>query len=220
MAKQNISSRFRKFSCITYLNEIQLELCLTKHINQIRYYAYAYHDKDRKEDGSLKEPHIHLIIVTYNTCSLSAIRRWFSGFVDKKGMDITTTAQHCIDVYEMYDYLTHNTKQCREQGKYQYDKKIIKTNDKSNYFQASEESEYDNATIATLMLLKGAKVSDLVKMFGRDFIYHYNSIKDVANDIRRSTKYNMSFDDICEHEYQLEIARLENSTFTTKKENN
>ena len=52
------SGRYRKFSLITYLHQIQIELVLCKHCNQIRAYAYAYHDMDTNEDGTLKEPHI------------------------------------------------------------------------------------------------------------------------------------------------------------------
>ena len=202
------SGRSRKFSCITYLSEMQLKVCLMRHINQIRVYAYAYHDKDTKEDGTLKEPHIHLIIVTHNTCSISSIRRWFGGYVDNKGMEITTTAQACSDVFSMYDYLTHNTREAREAGKYQYDKSIIQTNDTDGYFMASEESEYDSITLATEALLKGVSPRDLGKRYGRDFILHYNAIKQYTNDILRCQKYNMTFEDILEHEYQLEIAEL------------
>ncbi len=204
------TGRARKFSCITYLSELQLQVCLLAHAEQIRCYAYAYHDKDVREDGTLKEPHIHLIIVTYNTCTVSAIRRWFKGYVDKNG-DITTTAQICNDVFEMYDYLTHSTKEAREQGKYQYEKDIVKCNDtaiKTRYFQASAESEYDNITLATEMLLKGEKVRDLGKIFGRDFILHYSAIKNYCNDVLRFCKYGDTFEDILEKEYETEIELL------------
>ena len=201
------SGRARKFSCITYLNELQLKVCLLKHPNQIRVYAYAYHDKDLKEDGTLKEPHFHLILITYNTCSVSAIRRWFTGYVDEKGMEITTTAQICSDVFEMYDYLTHSTRKAIEDGKYQYDKSIIQTNDPL-YFQADEESDFDSVTLATEMLLKGRNVRDLGKIFGRDFILHYNTIKQYANDVIRHEKYNMSFEDVVDREYEMELYKL------------
>ena len=201
-------TRARKFSCITYLSELQLKICLQSHCNQIRTYAYAYHDKDVKEDGTLKEPHIHLILVTYNTCTVSAVRRWFSGYVDNRGNDITTTGQICSDVFTMYDYLTHNTKEAKIEGKYQYDNSIIKTNDKSGYFRASEESEYDNITLATEMLLKGYSVRELGKIFGRDFILHYNTIKQYANDIIRHEKHNMTFEDVVDREYEMEILAL------------
>lgn len=166
-----------------------MKLCLIQHTNQIRVYAYAYHDKDKREDGTLKEPHFHLILITYNTCSLSAVRRWFSGYVDKNG-DITTTAQACTDVFQMYDYLTHK----HDKDKYQYDDSIVISNDK-DYFKANERSEYDNITLATEMLITGAKVRDLGRIFGRDFILHFNAIKSYVNDVMRFEKYGMSLEE-------------------------
>lgn len=174
-------TRSRKFSCITYLNDVQLKKCLLEHINQIRVFAYAYHDKDTKEDGTLKEPHTHLLIVTYNTCTLSAVRRWFSGYISN-GKEITTTAQKCNDIYSSYDYLTHNTLESIAEGKYQYDKSIVVSND-YDYFKACESSEYDNLTLACEMLLKGASVRDCAKKFGRDFIIHYSAIRLYLNDV-------------------------------------
>ena len=204
------SGRARKFSCITYLSETQLQVCLLAHAEQIRCYAYAYHDKDVREDGTPKEPHIHLIIVTYNACTVSAIRRWFKGYIDKNG-DITTTAQICNDVFEMYDYLTHSTKEAREQGKYQYDKSIVKCNKnaiKTKYFQASAESEYDNITLATEMLLSGEKLRNLGKVFGRDFILHYNAIKSYCNDVLKFQASGYTFEQMLLEEYEAELEML------------
>lgn len=179
--RQCVSTRARKFSCITYLNKSQLDLCLLLHERQIRCYAYAYHDMDTKEDGSLKEPHFHIILITYNACTLSAIRRWFSGYVDKNG-DITTTAQICSDVFEMYDYLTHSTKEAIASGKYQYDKSIVCCSD-MDYFKAGLRSNYDTVTLATEMLLKGISVREVGQIFGRDFILHYPAIKRYLTDV-------------------------------------
>lgn len=175
------TSRSRKFSCITYLKEDMLKLCLLMHEKQIRCYAYAFHDKDRKEDGTLKEPHFHLILITHTTCTLSAIRKWFSGYVDSNG-DITTTAQVCSDVFEMFDYLTHSTKEAIASGKYQYDKSIVQTNDKE-FFSAGLRSQYDSVTLACEMLLNGSNVREVGQIFGRDFILHYFAIKRYLTDI-------------------------------------
>lgn len=179
----NLSGRSRKFSCITYLDELRLKLKLQEHSNQVRCYAYAYHDKDTKEDGTIKEPHTHLIIITYTTCTVSAIRRWFSGYVDEKGMEITTTAQRCTDVYKMFDYLTHSNAEAKAENKYQYDKSIVRCND-FKYFKASEESEYDNITLAAEMLLRGVSVHDCGRRFGRDFILHYGDIRNYISDVQ------------------------------------
>lgn len=206
----NTSGRTRKFSCITYLSELQLKLKLLEHSNQIRCYAYAYHDKDTKEDGTLKEPHFHLIIITWNTCTCSSVRRWFSGYIDANGLDITTTAQKCSDPLAQYDYLTHNTPEAKAMGKYQYDKSIVQTNDKDGYFNASEQSEYDNITLAAEMLLKGVSVQDCGKRFGRDFILHYGTIRKYVNDVLRCQKYNHTLEYILDEEYEKEIERLNN----------
>lgn len=176
------SGRYRKFSLITYLHEVQLRRVLVEHSNQIRVYAYAYHDKDVKEDGTLKEPHTHLIIITYNACTLSAVRRWFSGFV-LDGKDVTTTAQKCTDEFEVYEYLIHNTLAAKAAGKYQYDPSIRQSNN-PQYFKANEESNWDNIQLACEMLLKGTSVHDCGKKFGRDFILHYRQIKDYLCDVR------------------------------------
>ena len=146
------SIRTRKFSCITYLNQIQIETVLYKHWNQIRAYSYAYHDKDLKEDGTPKEPHTHLLIVTYNACTLSAVRRWFDGYT-KDHKPVTTTAQKMTDEFEMYEYLIHNTVAAKAENKYQYDPKIRQSNN-HGYFKANEESNYDNIQLACEMILK------------------------------------------------------------------
>lgn len=176
------SGRYRKFSLITYLSQIQIEKVLCEHWNQIRAYAYAYHDKDTNDDGTPKEPHTHLIIVTHCTCTLSAVRRWFDGFV-KDGKPVTTTAQKMTDEYEMYEYLIHNTRTAIAENKYRYDPKIRQSNN-HEYFKANEESNYDNIQLACEMLLKGTSVHDCGKKFGRDFILHYRQIKDYLCDVR------------------------------------
>ena len=176
------SGRYRKFSCITYLGEDFLKLRLFQHEKQIRAYAYAYHDKDTNEDGTFKEPHAHLLIITYNTCTLSAVRRWFSGFI-QDGKVVNTIVQKLTDEYEMYEYLIHNTLQAKLDGKYQYDKSIRKTDDPI-YWQAYEESNWDNVQLACEMLLKGTSIHDCGRMFGRDFILHYNAIKHYLADVQ------------------------------------
>lgn len=201
------SGRSRRFSCITYLNEMQLKVVLMSRTNQIRSWAYAYHDKDVKEDGTPKEPHFHVLIVTHSAHTLSAIRRWFGDYYDENG-EITTTAQICQDIYDSYKYLYHGTKQAREQNKYLYEKSIVKENDKEQIFRASEESEYDTITLAAEALINGSSVRELGKRYGRDFILHYNAIKQYASDVIRHKNHNMTFEDVLEREYEMELFRL------------
>ena len=173
--------RYRKFSCITYLTEDMLSICLLKHLRQIRVYAYALHDKDVDSNGELKQPHFHLILITYNTCTISAVKRWFNGYVDING-DINTFVEKCNDEYAQFDYLSHNTKECIAKGKYLYDKSIVKTNDRE-YFDAVLKSDFDTVTLATEMLLDGRPVREVGQIFGRDFILRYPAIRRYIADI-------------------------------------
>lgn len=192
--------RSRKFSCITYLNETQLNACLSKHFNQIRAYEYIFHDLDTWTEydeeknpshvcGHLKEPHFHLIIVTFHQCTISAIRKWFSGFVDENG-DITTTAQVVSDIDALDEYLTHRDKKSRAEGKVLYPLENIVSSD-PKYFGSYLERDYDNSTIAVELLLKGVPIKTIAQMFGKDFIYHYSQIKQVVNDIQVCEKHNI-----------------------------
>lgn len=203
------SGRSRRFHCITYLNELQLKVVLMFRTNQIRSWAYAYHDKDEKEDGTLKEPHFHVLIVTHSAHTISAIRRWFGDYYDENG-PITTTAQICQDIYESYKYLWHGTKQAREQGKYLYDKSIVCESDKERVFQASEESEYDTITLAAEALINGAEVRELGKRYGRDFILHYGAIREYTRDVILHRNHRLTFEDVLEHEYDMDLFKLNN----------
>lgn len=218
-----MSLRSRKFSCITYLNEIQIQACLTKHVNQVRCYEYIYHDKDTYTEydesknpehkaGELKVPHYHLVIVTHCTCTCSAIRKWFKGYVDSNG-EITTTAQVCSDVFAMDEYLTHRDSKSRALGKYIYPLENIVCSDKK-YFGAHLESQYDNSVLASEMLLRGVDVRTVGKIFGKDFIYHYNTIKQYVNDIQVCEKHNL--DNMSE---LLDYQHFGNSALWAKEEN-
>ncbi|MBP3608269.1 MAG: hypothetical protein J6J11_08125 [Treponema sp.] len=191
----------RKFSLISYLNEEQIQKCLLSHGCQIRCYEYIYHDKDVFDEidekknsehkaGTPKEPHYHILIVTFNQCTVSAVRKWFKGYVDSNG-EITTTAQVMCDVYSMDEYITHDDKESIARGKFRYPRSAVKCSD-INYFQAKLESEYDNSTLIVEMLLRGVSIRQIVKMFGKDFIYHYSQIKQVVNDIQVCEKHNIN----------------------------
>ncbi len=195
-----MSTRSRKFSLISYLNEEQLTTCLLKHGCQIRCYEYIYHDKDVFDDidekrnaehkaGTSKELHYHILLVTFNACTVSAVRKWFKGYVDSNG-DITTTAQVVSDIYALDEYITHDDKESIKRGKYRYPRSAVKCSDE-NYFQAKLSSEYDNATLAVEMLLRGVSIRKVMQIFGKDFTYHYSQIKQVVNDIQVCEKHNI-----------------------------
>lgn len=178
----NKNGRSRNFSLTSYLTESQIQMVLLEHSSQIRTYAYALHNKDINEDKSPKDEHYHIILVLYNATTITAVRRWFKGYTDNKGEEINTLGQICKDIFNAYDYLTHSTKQAITDGKYQYTKDIVKSND-YNYFKASTESEFDNMTLAIIDMLNNVPLRILFKKYGRDFIIHYSSCSKIVGDI-------------------------------------
>lgn len=186
------SLRSRKFSLVTYLNESQLCGVLLQHSHQIRSYAYAYHDKDIAETGEFKILHCHVVLVLYNATSLSAVLRWFDYLTDEGGRNVNTLGEYCTDIYSQFDYLTHR----HNPDKFQYSSDIVKSDD-LKFWNAVEESSFDNLTLATFSYLdSNLPLRDLVKIYGRDFIIHYRTIKELSEDIRlEQAKFPRFYDD-------------------------
>lgn len=172
------NKRYRNFSLVTYLNPQQIESVLLKHDRQVKSYAYITHDKCNKE------VHTHLLICLINNTTCNAIQNWFAGFDDEKGLQINTLVQPMHDLYSSYIYLTHETEQAREEGKYVYSKDNIKGNNLS-YFTDSSKQDIDNLTLAIDDLLAGIPLDEVTKKYGRDFIIHYGHIKMLFNDIQK-----------------------------------
>lgn len=175
-----MSTRYREFSLISYLDRLQITKVLEEHNNHIRHYAFIMHDKDVNADGELKETHFHIVLKTYNNHSLSAVRRWFYGFVDKDGKDINTLSQVCKDIYNAYDYLTHKN----VPDKYQYSETSVISDCKS-YFQGKAEYQTDTTTEMLFDLVQGVSYRTLCRKYGRDFIYHYSNLRILAHDLVR-----------------------------------
>lgn len=177
------SKRVRSFCLSTYLDKKQVNDILLKHDRQIRAYAYIEHNKDINEDGTPKERHIHLLLRTVNAKDVDTVRNWFKGYTDINGMPINTLGQEMHDIGSSFDYLTHSTEQAREEGKHQYDKSEIVSND-LKYFEDSTINDEDNISLAVMELCDGVPLKEVALKYGRDFIIHYQSIKLLFNDIQ------------------------------------
>lgn len=183
MAKKE---RVRGFSLSTYLSISQVSDVLYRHDRQIKAYAFIQHDKDVDENGSLKERHIHLLLCLVNASTVEAVRNWFRGFEDDKGMPINTLAQPMHDISSSFDYLTHSTEQAIAEGKYQYDPSEVISNN-LDFFQNTSFQEEDNISLAVLDMCAGVPLIEISRKYGRDFIIHYQSIKLLFNDIQAQT---------------------------------
>lgn len=87
-------------------------------------FAYCVHDKDlRKEVKEERKVHIHLIIAFPNTTTYNHALSVFSRLnASGKNAIPNNRFEACVNVSHCYDYLIHNTEDCRSKGKHLYDK--------------------------------------------------------------------------------------------------
>ncbi len=176
ISKDPSLQRGRKFTCITYLSESQLQNALQAHYSQLRGFAYALHDKDVNKDGTPKEPHTHVVLWLYNASTIGRIRRWFRA-LDSDGKEITTTAQVCKDVVFAYEYLYHRN----DPDKFQYSPDIITASDPSLF---EKDDPDDNAINALNDICNGVSLYDCAQRYGRDFIYHFKHMESLVTAIK------------------------------------
>lgn len=82
-------------------------------------YAYCVHDKDLlHESEDQRKEHVHLIVVFPNTTTKKHALDVMQGL----GVKAINTCQSINNINHMYNYLIHDTEDCRKKGKHIYDK--------------------------------------------------------------------------------------------------
>lgn len=85
-------------------------------------YAYCIHDKDLDNDGDDRKVHLHLILAFPNTTTYKNAFSVFST-LNAPGKICVNTVQKVINIRQKYEYLIHNTDDCKKKGKHLYDAK-------------------------------------------------------------------------------------------------
>lgn len=168
--------RVRNFSIMTYLKESQLTKVIKAHIRSIRAYAYICHDKDDAE------PHIHLIMRTHCAWSCKQLSKWFEGYKDKKGEHVNTMVEVAHDLVALKDYLTHSDEESKEKGKHEYSESEI--HDLGMWDMIPRNDSYDSSYEILNKVMCGYSYRQLVREYGREFLYHWERYTDVAAEIR------------------------------------
>lgn len=83
-------------------------------------YAYCVHDADLQSTGEERKPHIHMMICYPNTTTARAAYMVLDK-LSKDGCHCLSTVESIHSVRHMYEYLIHNTEDCRKKGKHQYE---------------------------------------------------------------------------------------------------
>lgn len=168
--------RGRFFSLITYANANDIEKVAQIHAEQIRYYCYILHDQDKKDDGTLKEPHYHILIDTYNANTESAIVKWFAWCADNNGEHVNTLCEVGQDRAYLCDYLTHSN----DKEKHQYSETDIQRySDMLMISGVKPRNDQENALNIIDDMLRGASYYELMRHYGREFIINVTKYEDM-----------------------------------------
>lgn len=184
----------RELFLISYLPSIDfINDILDKKIKNIKSYAFIFHDKDIylndiiddktheviHKKGDLKIPHYHIYLRLKTDREPDEIKRWFmpKGLIDVNGLPFNCLTQKVKSSVACIEYLTHKN----EPEKYQYSENDIIS---YNIDSVLENDSIDNSIDIVEDMLTGFSTRDLVKRYGRDFIYHYSSYSAIVAKIK------------------------------------
>ena len=112
--------------------------------------AYCIHDTDvTRKEGDKRKVHVHIIIAWANNTTEKAALRLFKKLEKDGKMAIPNNhIEACAEIRKCYDYLIHDTPDCRKKKKHLYDpsaRKCLNGFDIGSYEQISEKEKDDMA---------------------------------------------------------------------------
>ena len=168
------AARFRKFSMSSYIPPGDIERFLESQ-KFIQHWAYAYHDKDLKSDGTPKEPHTHILLYTYDGKSSSAVCKIFNRYAKSictpDGTPQQTLVEFMGDPVHMWRYLLH----LDDPDKYQYDESV-RICDDVGYWKSMERTECltESTSNKALQIIQdledGVPTIEMVRRYGREWV--------------------------------------------------
>lgn len=170
-SKETTKKFSRFFACVSYIPDTDkvIEL-IQQHSKSIRAFAVIKHDRDETD------AHHHFVIRTFSSWECLKVANWFK---DDSGQN--TFAQPVHDRQAIIDYLTHEGEFSEETGKHHYDKSEIIDGGLSDLLP--KEDCLDDTDEIIEHLLNGTPFRQLVKMYGRSFVFHYAQYALIAQKI-------------------------------------
>lgn len=174
-----MTKRYYSFRIITYAKEEEFQTLLKYGTK----WEYIFHDKDTKEDGTLKEPHWHINIILREWKTIKGVCKLIEGSQNSLAIPMN-------DKREAHEYLTHKN----DPDKFQYSDNLIKSSEKKLWEEIESTSDENERFIAILedqtMTLR-EKAIRLGKDYMKNYYKYENFIKlmkEEENDIERGYK--------------------------------
>lgn len=187
-------TRFRRLFIRTYSPEQNVKSFLTKQDRNIQSYAYINHNKDVYDDGSPKEPHIHLLIYSKEGVRLTSLFKYFTE---------NTRIEIPVNTFSAFQYLTHEN----HPEKYQYrPDEVVKHSTPRFYSVASENAEQEAKEEANRLWLEDVQNltrKELAIKYGRDYVRNEDRYRYFANDILSEARNKSLYQEVEEAEQRL-----------------
>lgn len=178
--------RTRRFSMVSYIPTTELDKWLRGQ-KWVQHWAYCYHDKDF-ENGKPKPPHTHVLVCTYDAKTVSAMRKRFGRLaieVAEEGQPPQNTLGGAMSSpCGAWRYLIH----ADNPEKYQYPvgdrvaDDYVYWNDVDTYFDTTDTT-HNHGLAMVEDVLNGTSTMELVRRYGKEYIYHSKQIRDVVKDV-------------------------------------
>lgn len=190
----------------TYHSEEVINKVIDEHKSSILHYAYIFHDKDVKEDGSPKVPHFHIVFKLTSTRTLKSVQGWF----DKYSGANTRNPEVCASIGLSYAYLMHKF----NPEKVSYPPSLIKTDDRA-YFEVAmataekrlnygDVEQEDGIVKMFYDLVGGFTTLEMIDKWGKTFIVNSRSLYPLVDRARLESGLELKSDI-----YSYKVAKLE-----------
>lgn len=133
------------------------------------HWAYIYHDKDKNEDGTLKTPHYHLLLIFENQRYRRAVRKLFD--IPEEGENSTVNFQKMGNCSQAYNYLRHFTAKAQKAGKHLYDPEEVHADDDT--FWEEHSTPVTTPNFDFLADLERLDHRQMALQYGKDYIKNY-----------------------------------------------
>ncbi len=182
--------RSRKFCLISYIDRTALEKFLTSAV-WVQHWALCSHDRDVKEDGTPKEFHTHILLYTYDAKTASSVKKIFDRYSAEIYQNEDMEAQNTLcqvmnDVAYQWRYLVH--KDNPDKAQYEEVERIC---DNYAYWlnacqsQGMTASDSNSGLSMVEDMLAGTKTIEMVRRYGREYIYHSHMLEKTCHNIIR-----------------------------------
>lgn len=142
--------------------------------SSVKDYAYIVHDRDFSKDGSVVDPHIHLMIRFHNAVPTTAILKKLEGVCEVQHLERMKNWNSAIA------YLTHSNKKAQMEGKHLYDDVDVISN--YDWKEDREKALKDTST----------RIDDIIVGIDNGVIREYNYYDYIS--MAEYTKYKRQID--------------------------